>query len=212
MYRLILALTILLITTNVTGQKKEIFVHPNFQEISDAHVKIAVLPLNISLALHPAYEQEVSDEEYEQMKVDLSYDFQRAFELEMNYQKGKKAFRVRIQDTRTTNRILEREDIDFYTLIEYSAEELAEILEVDAVMRGAITSKSKGSLLLAETLVSIAGVSQNIQTSILDMQLVDRKGKELWRYKNKIGKGVFNDEYTTGLPLLRKAARSLPYY
>ena len=211
MYRLTLITAILLITISAFGQRRAQYVHPDFKTVTSSHSKIAILPMNASIDFRPATSARMSDEEFEQLKLDFSYASQ--FDLESYFlnRKGKKGFKTSIQDVDVTNKILEENGINFYNMIEYTGEELAKILGVDAVLTGHLAATQPNSEDVAATVEILFDIPLNTNASVIHLKLVDNQGEVLWKYRNRFAMGLGSDLFTPSIPLFRKAARKLPY-
>lgn len=115
-----------------------VFISPNFENITQEHKSVAVLPVEmIYTGIRP---EMLSDEDLEEIEIAESKSFQISFFNEVLYSasRGKNEIRIDLQDYQKTNRLLEDNGVGILESWTENPEYLAEILEVDAVVRARI--------------------------------------------------------------------------
>lgn len=114
------------------------FQSANFDTLTADHTRIAVLPFDmIFTGVMP---DQLTEEDILRIEEAESQAFQVSFynELLRSTRRGQKNFRIEIQHHRTTLNILQDNGISVRESWNFSPEELAELLEVDAVVRANI--------------------------------------------------------------------------
>ncbi len=122
----------------ITSCSRPYYLSADFHERTDDHRVVAVLPFEmIYTGVLP---ENMADQELDDLQALESQAFQVSFynQLLMNARRGKKARRVAMQDHRKTNQLLKENGIAIAESWSVSTEELAELLEVDAVVRARV--------------------------------------------------------------------------
>lgn len=114
------------------------FQSANFDTLTADHTRIAVLPFDILFT--GRMPDQLTEEDILQIEEAESQAFQISFynELLRSTRGGKRNLRVEVQHHRTTLKILEDKGISIRESWSRSPKELADILEVDAVVRASI--------------------------------------------------------------------------
>ena len=119
---------------------------------------------------------------------------------------------VEIQDPRTTNALLGKQDIGYENLLEYTPLEIAEILGVDAVISGDYeTDKpmSEGASVALGLLIGFWGSTNN---AVINMSVHNAQdGILLWNYNKKVRGSLGSSPEDLINILMRKASRRLAY-
>ena len=120
--------------------------------------------------------------------------------------------KVKVQDTNTTNALLRRNGIFTENLVDYTPEELAQIIGVDAVIMGTFeTTKpmSEGASLALGVLVGFYGSTNK---AIVNMSIFNAQQGELLINYNKAVSGSMGSSTDDLINvLMRKASRRISY-
>jgi hypothetical protein len=194
------------------GQTKEIFLDPNFQSLAKDHKILAILPFKATISLRPKQMEKMSAEEFRKLQVDQGLAVQGALQTYFLKQKSNKNISVDFQELGKTNALLEKSGIDEENIGKFTPEELSQLLEVDGVIGGTIsTSKpmSDGASLAMGLLVGFYGSTNSGKCSI---SITDGKtGKLLWKYDKTLSRSLGSDLNTIINAMMRKASRKFPY-
>jgi hypothetical protein len=110
----------------------------DFADLTRSHRTVAIIPFDIIFT--GRYPDDMTDEQIAQQLGVESMDFQLSFYQSVynSARRKKDALTVNIQDIRKTNSLLREAGYDPAYAYEQDAQELAQILDVDAVLRGTI--------------------------------------------------------------------------
>ncbi len=196
-----------LATLNISAQKN-IYESAKFDELSEHHQELAILPFLTNLDL----EDEISKEELKQRSEKEGYAVQNALELYFSKRKKKKKFSVEFQNTKDTKAILAKNNITYQNIDVYTVKELCEILKVDAIISGSLDL----NILLSK------GIPDDF--SFLDFFLGDanygrigikvsdgQTGKLLWKYEKEINKKSGKNTNDLIDRMMKLASRKFPY-
>ncbi len=203
---LLLILAILTVVP-VFGQR-DIYESARFDELSQNHKVLAIIPFftNLDLKENNSKEEAVRLEEIE------GYAVQDALEVYFGRGKKKKKFSVEFQNTKNTNAILAQNNINYSNIDTYTIKELSKLLEVDGIVSGNLDL----NILLSQGIPA--------EFSILDYILGDanygrigikisdgKTGKLLWKYENEITKKSGKNTGDLIDKMMKKMTRKFPY-
>ena len=117
-----------------------------------------------------------------------------------------------LQDPKRTNALLKKQDIDYDNLYEYTSDEIAQILEVDAVIMGDYeTNKpmSEGASVALGLLIGFWGTTNSATINMSVHNGTD--GVLLWNYNKKVRGSLGSSPEDLINILMRKASRRLSY-
>lgn len=201
-----------MITTLVCAQSREIYVNPNFNVLAKDHKKIAILPFKTIMKLRPKQMEQMTPEQLAQMQKDEGLAVQSALQTYFLKRKGQHNFQISFQDLATTNAHLAKHNVDPNQLEKYTPKELAEMLEVDAVITGILSTDkpmSEGASLALGLVVGIYGPTNSGKCTI---NINDgATGDLLWKYEKTLSRSLGSDTNTVINTMMRKASRQLPY-
>lgn len=207
-FRIVLLVT-LLSTFYSYSQDKQIFESPKMVEFISSHKKVAILPFNATIG-------------YRKLPKDFDAAANKEAELKLGYdmQSGMYTFLLRkisdytveVQDVERTNALLRKNNL-IDKLGEISPEELAKVLEVDAVIKCSYAyqkTKSEGGAIALTLLVGFG--TGSVATGALTMQINDGKEGELvWRFYKQMVEDVMSSPATMMERMMRKVGRNFPY-
>ena len=198
---------LLLISISVSAQKN-IYESKNFDDLSENHQVLAILPFLTNLDLKDG----ISKNELKQLEEKEGYAVQNALETYFSKRKRKKKFSVEFQNTENTNAILAQKNISYENIDVYTIKELSEILQVDGIISGNMDLNillSKGVPTEFSFLDYFLGDSNygRIGIKISD----GTSGKLLWKYEKKINKKTGRNTYDLIDRMMKLATRKFPY-
>lgn len=201
-------LHILLITSLVVSAQKNIYESKNFDDLSQDHKVLAILPFLTNLDLKDG----ISKNELKQLEEKEGYAVQNALETYFSKRKIKKKFSVEFQNTKNTNAILAQQNISYENIDVYTIKQLSEILQVDGIISGNLDLNiilSKGVPTEFSLLDYFLGDSNygRIGIKISD----GTSGKLLWKYEKKINKKTGKNTNDLIDRMMKLATRKFPY-
>jgi hypothetical protein len=208
--------TLLLLLSFVTfyaySQTREIYVHPEFNSLAGDHKTIAILPFKTIIKLRPKQMEKMTQDQFEQLQKDEGLAVQSALQTYFLKRKEQHGMRVSFQDLRTTNALLAKNNINLEDLDKFTPKELADLLEVDAVITGMLSTDkpmSDGASVALGVLVGFYGPTNSGKCTI---NINDgHSGELLWKYEKTLSRSLGSDTNTVINTIMRKASRKLPY-
>jgi hypothetical protein len=190
-----------------------LYENPEFVEISKDHKVIAIVPFKTQVTLRPKQRKKMSDAEFEKLERTEGEGLQGAmFSWFLKRKKRGKLLDLDLQEPKRTNALLAKEGIDYNNIYEYTSDELAKILGVDAIISGDYeTNKpmSEGASLALGLLVGFGGATN---TAVVNMSVNNgTDGVLLWNYNKKVRGGLGSTPDDLVNVLMRKASRRLAY-
>ncbi len=203
----LLFITLLACGTLINAQKN-VYESIKFDALSKDHHVLAIIPFITRLAL----EENISNEESKKLAKNEGYAVQDALETYFGLGQKKKKFTVDFQNIKNTNAILAQKNITYNNIDTYTIKELAEILEVDAIVSGNLDINillSKGIPIEFSFMDYFLGDSNYGRIGI---KISDGKtGKLLWKYENEINKKSGRNTADLIDKMMKKLVRKFPY-
>ena len=194
------------------AQSKAIYTHPNFDRLARNHKLIAIVPFDCEMQLRPKEMESITDEQLAEMELAEGLGVQAALQSYFLKRKIKDGIRVDFQDVDKTNTILRQNGIDQFNIGDYTHEELAELLEVDAIIDGKLSTKKPMSEGASAALGVLVGVWGPTNSGNITIKIIDRKtGENLWQYDKQLSRSLGSDTNTIIAAMMRKASRKFPY-
>lgn len=197
-----------LLGTLTSSAQKNIYENANFDELSDDHRVLAILPFLTNLDL----KNKANEDDLKSLEEKEGYAVQDALETYFSKRKKKKKFPVNFQNIKDTKAILAQNDIDYRNIDVFTTKQLSEILGVDGIISGTLDLNvllSKG----VSTDFSITDYfSGNADYGRIGVKISDGDtGKLLWKYEKEINKKTGKN--TTDLidRMMKLAIRKFPY-
>ncbi len=201
-------LSFFLMGTLILHAQKNIYESDAFDELSQKHEVLAILPFITHLDL----KENLTKDELKAMEKKEGLAVQNALESYFSQRKKKKKFSVDFQNTKNTNAILAQNNITFENMDIYTTKQLSELLQVDGIISGNLDL----NVLLSD------GVATNF--SIIDYFLGEAnygrigikisdgdKGKLLWKYEKEINKKSGKNTNDMIDRMMKLASRKFPY-
>ena len=199
----------ILILNVLNAQFKEIYENPNFDQITENHKKIAILPFTVVLSTK-AIPEGMTEEELIRQQEEEGKSFQSS--VFSRFLKKSKNYKISFQDVDRTNTLLLKSDITHSDLGLYGKEELAQILGVDAVISGQIHRDKPMKAGAAVALAIFTGFGGATSKAKLDLKIHNGlDGELLWTYNHRARGGIGNDVESVVLVLMKQVARRFPY-
>jgi hypothetical protein len=203
-----ISIILLLLTTTITLAQKDIYESLRFDELSKNHKELAILPFFTHLDL----KQTLSKEEKKVLEQKEGYAVQNALELYFLQPKKKKKFTVDFQNTKNTNAILAKNNINYENIDVYSIKELCKILNVDGIISG----NTDLNILLSKGIPTefsfVDYILGDANYGRIGIKISDgESGKLLWRYEKKINKKSGKNTQDLIDVMMKQATKKFPY-
>ncbi len=188
--------------------QKDIYLSNHFQELSNDHKVLAIIPFFTHLDL----EQSVSDRELDRLEEKEGYAVQDALETYFGRGRKRKKFTVSFQNSKDTNALLVQNDINYSTIDRYTIKELARILGVDGIISGNLDVNVLLSNGVPAEFSFLDYILGDANYGRIGIKISDgNTGKLLWKYEQEITRksGKNTDDMID--KMMKKAARKFPY-
>lgn len=205
-------LVFIIIPLASANAQTRLFVDPEFQRIGNNHKIIAVIPFRVSISLRPKQMEVLKEGQLEKMQEDESRNIQMALYAWFLKRRQQGKMWVDIQDASTTTAILSKSGINYSNIDNYTPEEIARLLNVDAIVRGTFdTDKpmSEGASLALGLLVGFWGATNQTTINMFIHNAED--GKVLVNYNKGVAGSVGSTSDQLINVVMRKASRRIPY-
>jgi hypothetical protein len=200
-------LLVLLIGATINAQKN-IYESKNFDELSQNHEILAIVPFLTNLDL----KDEVSKVELKQREEKEGYAVQNALETYFSIRKRKKKFSVEFQNTKNTNAILAQNNITYQNIDIYTTKQLSEILGVDGIISGNLDLNILLSKGIPTEFSFLDYFSGDANYGRIGIKISDGlSGKLLWKYEKKINKKSGKNTNDLIDQMMKLATRKFPY-
>ena len=206
-----LTLSLLLLVFVASGQTR-LFVDPDFSKIANNHKIIAVVPFLTTISLRPKQMASLNEGQLDRMQEEESRNIQMSMYAWFLKRKQQGNMWVDIQDATKTTAILAKNGINYSNVDQYTPEEIAKILSVDAVVNGTFeTNKpmSDGASLALGLLVGVWGSTNQATINMFIHNAED--GKVLVNYNKAVAGSVGSSTDQLINVVMRKASRRIPY-
>lgn len=206
-------LIILFLSCTISNAQTHLYENPNFDEIAEGHKMIAIVPFKTQVNLRPKQMKEMSETQLKTLEKSEGEGIQTAmYSWFLKRKKRGDMTSTEVQDPKVTTALLKRNKIDYNNLVEYTPHELAEILDVDAVITGEFETNKPMSEGASIALGLLVGFWGRTNTAIVNMSVHDAKdGVLLWNYNKKVNGSLGSSTEDLINTLMRKASRRLSY-
>lgn len=212
MKKLLLSIMFLVFINNVIAQTN-LYENPNFDEISKTHKIIAVVPFKTQVKLRPKQMKDMSNEQLNRIEKSEGESIQSAmYSWFLKRKKRGDLQSLEVQDPRTTTALLKKQNIDYDNIMDFTPQDLAKILEVDAVISGEFdTNKpmSEGASVVLGVLFGFFGATNSATINMSVHNAAD--GILLWNYNKQVSGSIGSNTDDLINMLMRKASRRLAY-
>ena len=212
MKKLLFSILFLTITIGATSQTN-LYENPEFDEIAKSHKIIAVVPFKTQVKLRPKQMKDMSNEQLHKLEKAEGEGIQTAmYSWFLKRKKRGKLLSLEVQDPKVSTALLKRNEIDYDNVLDYTPKELADILEVDAVISGDFETNKPMSEGASVALGVLFGAWGSTNNAIINMSVHNAlDGVLLWNYNKKVRGSIGSSPEDLINILMRKASRRLAY-
>ncbi|RNI27022.1 hypothetical protein [Rufibacter latericius] len=201
------------------NHSRNIYTSPAFEAAAKHHKTIAILPFDVQVGLRPNQMRRFTPEQLYALELQHGRAVQSAFQIHFLNKINGDSEKIAVQDVNVTNSILKEQDIQPEELQAIPPAELAQMLGVDAVLVGSLTTEKPVSTAVAAAIavytflytpyVSGPGPTNTGNTT---MRIYDgASGNLLWSYDKMLSRGIGSDTHNIIRAITRKATRQIPY-
>ena len=201
-------LVLSLIFTKSFSQAKELYEAPNLKKVLQAQKTVAILPLRVTISFKKFPKN-----------YDAANNAVQEKEEGVNMQQGMYTYLLRkadnyfvsFQDVQRTNILLKQAGI-YDKLDQITADSIAKILKVDAVIQASYAYEKTGSEAAAIAKTLVFGFGGSTASGSLTMQINNgTDGNLLWRFYKQMNEGIFSSADELMQRMMKKVARNFPY-
>ena len=199
---------IILFSSVLLTAQKNIYESPNFDELSEDHEVLAIIPFLTNLELN----ETISKEEQKRLEENEGYAVQNALETYFSNRSKKKKLPVEFQNIKNTTAILAQNNISYDNIDVYTAKQLSEILGVNGIISGTLDLNILLSSGVPTEFSFTDYFSGGADYGRIGIKISDGdSGKLLWKYEKEINKKTGKN--TTDLidRMMKLAIRKFPY-
>ncbi|KAA3440448.1 hypothetical protein [Rufibacter hautae] len=216
---LLVIVTMIVVGLGSCNHSRNMYTSPAFATAAKHHKTIAILPFDVQVGLRPSQMRKMTPEQLYALELQHGRAVQSAFQIHFLQKVNKDGEKIAVQDVNQTNAILKEHDIQPEEIPNYLPSELAQMLGVDAVMVGSLTTEKPVSTAVAAAVaiytflytpyVGSAGPTNSGNTM---MKIYDgASGDLLWSYDKTLSRGIGSDTHNIIKAITRKATRQNPY-
>ncbi|WP_299128031.1 hypothetical protein [uncultured Winogradskyella sp.] len=211
MKKILLLAIFSLSTFTILGQTN-LFQHEDFENLTKDHKKIAIVPFKTTVKLRPRKMKELKEGDLEKIEKAEGIGLQVAMHSWFLKRRKRGTMEVDVQDPKRTNAILKKSDISYENIEDQLPEDLAKLLDVDAVISGTFETDKPMSDGASIALGVVFGFFGNTNSATINMSIHNGSDAELlWNYNKKVRGSIGSDSDDLVNILMRKASRRLGY-
>ncbi|MEN3324647.1 hypothetical protein VP395_12975 [Mariniflexile soesokkakense] len=212
MKKILLSFFLLTFFQNVVAQTN-LYENPNFDELAKTHKIIAIVPFKTQVQLRPKQMKDMSAEQLNRVEKSEGESIQTAmYSWFLKRKKRGDLQNLEIQDPRTTTAMLKKQTIDYNNIMDFTPQELAKILEVDAVISGEFETNKPMSEGASVALGVLFGFFGSTNSATINMSVHNATdGILLWNYNKKVSGSIGSNTEDLINVLMRKSSRRLAY-
>ncbi|WP_298237430.1 hypothetical protein [uncultured Algibacter sp.] len=190
-----------------------LYENPEFDEIAKSHKIIAVVPFKTQVKLRPKQMKDMDDEKLYRLEKAEGEGIQTAmYSWFLKRKKRGKLKNLEVQDPKVTTALLKRKNINYDNITDFTPQELAKLLEVDAVISGEFETNKPMSEGASVALGLVLGFWGSTNSAIVNMSVHNAEdGVLLWNYNKKVRGSIGSSPEDLINVLMRKASRRLAY-
>jgi len=206
MKKIILLLSFLMVA--VGSAQKNIYENRRFDELSENHETLAIIPFIANLDL----KRNVDRNELLDLAKKEGYAVQNALETYFSKRKKRKKFNVDFQNIEDTNAILAQNGITYENLDIHTIKQLCKILEVDGIISGNLNLNILLSKGVPTNFSLLDYFSGDANYGRIGVKVSDgESGKLLWKYEKAITKKTGKNTTELIDRMMKLASRKFPY-
>lgn len=211
MKKIILSIVLIIPFFSSYGQTR-LFVDPEFSKYGNDHEIIAVIPFETTISLRPKKMKELKEGQLEDMQQNESYNIQQSMYSWFLKRKQQGKLWVEVQDVNKTNALLKKEGISYSNIKDFTVEEIATILDVDAVINGRFETNKPMSDGVGAALGVLVGFYGATNRATINMFIHNADdGKILVNYNKAVSGSIGSSTDQLINIIMRKASRRIPY-
>ena len=196
----------------VSSAQTHLYENPDFDRLTTSHEMIAILPFKASVTLRPKQMKDITPEQLQKMEESEGLSIQAAMHSWFLKRDKQKKLKIKVQDPNTTNALLRRNNITPEYIADYTPDELADILGVDAVIMGTFETNKPMSEGASVALGMLVGFYGTTNKAIINLSFYNAEQGELLVNYNKAVAGSFGSSTEDLINILmRKASRRISY-
>ena len=202
------------LSTGLTLQAQtNLYENPQFDEIAKDHKSIAVVPFKTQVKLRPKQMKDMSGEQLQRIEKAEGEGIQSAmYSWFLKRKKRGDLQNIEVQDPKVTTALLRRNDISYDNITDYTPQELAQILGVDALISGEFETNKPMSEGASIVLGALFGFFGSTNTALMNMSVHNgTDGVLLWNYNKQVRGSIGSNTEDLVNILMRKASRRLAY-
>ncbi|OUU01843.1 MAG: hypothetical protein CNE98_06160 [Bacteroidetes bacterium MED-G17] len=204
-------LTTLFIVFSANAQTN-LYTNPDFETIAAEHNIIAIIPFKTTVKLRPKAMKNMNEDDFIELQVKESENLQASMYSWFLKRKKRGSLSVDVQNNFKTNAILKKNEITNENLDSYTPEELAKLLDVDAVIMGTFQTNKPMSAGAAIALRMLLGAYAATNEAKINMFIYNAEdGKLLINYNKRVAGSLFSSSDDLVNILMRKASRRIAY-
>lgn len=212
MKKVLTIIAFLFCLTTINAQTN-LYENPAFDEIAKTHKIIAVVPFKTQVELRPKQMKDMTEEQLHRLEKAEGEGIQTAMHSWFLKRKKRGDLQtIEVQDPKTTTALLKRNNIDYDNITEYTPQELAKLLEVDAVISGEFQTNKPMSEGAGAVLGILVGFWGATNSAVINMSVHNAAdGVLLWNYNKKVAGSLGSSSEDLINILMRKVSRRLAY-
>ncbi|AWX43358.1 hypothetical protein HME9304_00346 [Flagellimonas maritima] len=188
--------------------QKNIYENRKFDELSENHKVLAIVPFIANLDL----KRDVNQAELKNLAQKEGYAVQNALETYFSKRKKRKKFNVEFQNIEDTNAILSQNGITYDNLDIYTTNQLSKILNVDGIISGNLSLNILLSKGVPTDFSLFDYFSGDANYGRIGVKVSDgTSGKLLWKYEKAITKKTGKNTTELIDRMMKLASRKFPY-
>lgn len=207
----IITLVFLTISFFSTAQTN-LYEHPQFEQITANHKVIGILPFKTSITLRPKDMKSMTNEQIIKMEEDEGMSIQSAMYSWFLKREKRESLKVSVLDPITANTKLKKMGVTQSNFSDYTPDELANILEVDAIIMGTFETNKPMSEGASVALGLLLGVYGPTNKAVINLSIYNAKdGVLIANYNKGIAGSMGSSTEDLINILMRKASRRISY-
>lgn len=196
----------------LTHAQTHLYENPDFDRLTASHEIIAIVPFKASVTLRPKQMKDITPEQLQRMEESEGLSIQSAMHSWFLKREKRNRLKVKVQDPNTTNALLRRNNITQEYLADYTPDELAEILGVDAVIMGTFETNKPMSEGASVALGMLVGFYGSTNKAIINLSIYNAdQGELLVNYNKAVAGSLGSSTEDLINTLMRKASRRISY-
>lgn len=205
-------LSVLLLMLVFSGCAPKIYKANDFNDVAAKHKVVAILPAFVTIQLRPNEAKRTSPEQLENNEKSTGMAIQ---EKEYGWflrRSDKYNYTVKFQDVSKTNSLLKEANISYNSLKTMSKEELAKLLNVDAIISTSVRMDKPMNEGVAVALGVVTGVWGNTNAVYTTINIHEgQQGDLMWKYDYQASGSIGSSPENLVNALMRNASKKFPY-